>query len=94
MWRGVKDFEHGPLCRVFNLDPCRFYFDLPSTVRGIGPNMVGRGSIASGRRRINGYVMQAGKTEPVGKVSVCFDAERFRDDDPTNQRDFFDLSHS
>lgn len=93
-WRGVKDFDHGTLCRVFGLDPIRFYFDLPSTVRGIGPNMVGRGSMPSGRRRINGFVMMAGRDEPVGKLSICFETERFRDDDPTNRRDFFDLNHS
>jgi hypothetical protein len=27
-WRGVKDMEHGTLCRAFGLDPCRFYFRL------------------------------------------------------------------
>ncbi len=94
LWRGVRDFEHGTLCRTFGLDPHRFFFDLPSTVRGIGPNQVGRGRIPTGRRRINGYVMMTGRNEPVGKLSICFDAERFRDDDPGDRRDFFDLSHS
>jgi hypothetical protein len=94
-WRGVSDFDHGHLCRVFGLDPVRFYFDLPSSIRGVGSLSSGYGGgQRAGRRRINGYVMMAGRDEPVGKLSVVFDAERFRDDDPTNTRDFLDLNHS
>ena len=92
-WRGVPNFEHATLCRIFQLDPCRFYFDLPSSVRGVGANRVGAGSCRSARR-INGFVFMAGSDVPVAKLSVCLEDERFRDDDPTNARDFFDLDHS
>lgn len=94
-WRGVRDFEHGTLCRVFGLDPCRFYFDLPSSVRGVGANMSGiAGAHGSGRRRINGFVFMSGRAEPVAKLTVCFESERFRDVDPTDEREFFDLNRS
>jgi hypothetical protein len=94
-FRGVRDFEHGTLCRVFGLDTNRFFFDLPSTVRGIGPNTRGAGgSLPSGRRRISGFVMMAGRSEPVAKITVTFADRRFKDVDPEDARDFFDLSHS
>lgn len=93
-WRGVRDFEHSTLCRAFGLDQARFYFDLPSTVRGIGPNTRGAARLAGGRRLINGFVMMVGRDTPVAKLTVCFDAERFADHDPLSQSDFFNLSHS
>lgn len=92
-WRGVKDFEHATLCRVFNLDPCSFWFDLPSSVRGVGANTVGHGGGASARR-ISGFVMQAGWDRPVAKLSICIGSERFKDVDPADQRDFYDLGHA
>jgi hypothetical protein len=93
-WRGVRDFEHGTLCRTFGLDPHRFYFDLPSTVRGIGPNTRGAAMMAGGRRRIAGFVFMSGRDEPVAKLTICFDAERFSDGDPSDRRDFFNLERS
>lgn len=93
-WRGVREFDHGHLCRVFGLDPVRFYFDLPSTVRGIGPNAAGSARMPRGRRLQNGFVMMVGRAEPVAKLTICFEGEKFRDVDPTSARDFFDLSHS
>lgn len=92
-WRGVANFEHGTLCRALGLDPVRFYFDLPSSCRGVGSATHGYGGQRGGRV-INGYVMMVGCDEPVGKLTVCWESERFRDVDPTNERDFFDLSHS
>ena len=92
-WRGVQNFEHAHLCQVFGLDPCSFFFDLPSSVRGIGANQTGHGGGASARR-INGFVMQAGCDTPVAKLSICLDGERFKDVDPSNARDFYDLSHA
>lgn len=89
-WRGVRDFEHATLCRTFNLDPNRFYFDLPSSVRGIGANATGYGGGRSARR-ISGFVMQSGRAEPVAKLSICIDGERFKDVDPSNRQDFFNL---
>lgn len=85
MWRFVKDFEHATLCRAFGLDQASFYFDLPSSCRGVGSNSTGN----RGRRRIDGFVMRHG--EPVGKLQVAFEGERFRDDDPTNKSDFYRL---
>lgn len=94
-WRGVRDFEHATLCRAFGLDQARFWFDLPSSVRGVGSNMSGAaGAQRHGRRRINGFVMMAGIDEPVGKLTICFEAERFADRDPLDYRDFCDLERS
>lgn len=92
-WRSTPDFEHATLCRVFNLDPIRFWFDLPSSVRGIGANQTGHGGGASARR-INGFVHMAGWDRPVAKISVCLEDEKFKDVDPMNERDFYDLSHA
>jgi hypothetical protein len=89
-WRGVHDFEHSTLCRVFGLDPIRFWFDLPSTVRGVGSMS---GAHADARRIINGYVMMAGLDEPVGKLTIVRDGDKFKDVDPRDKREFFDLSH-
>lgn len=91
MWRGVRDFEHSTLCRAFGLDPIRFFFDLPSSVRGIGSNMTGFGG-NRGTRTINGYVMQAGDTTPWGTITVCSPGEKFRDVDPTDPREQLRLS--
>lgn len=94
-WRGVKDFEHSTLCRAFGLDPVRFYFDLPSSVRGTGSLSSGYGGgQRHGKRLVNGYVMMAGHSEPVGKLTIVTDADRFKDVDPRDMRDFHDLSHS
>ena len=94
-FRGVRDFDHSTLCRTFSLDQNRFYFDLPSTVRGIGPNTRGAaGSLPGGRRRISGFVMMAGRDEPVAKLTITFAERKFKDVDPEDVRDFFDLSHS
>lgn len=92
-WRGVHDFEHSTLCRAFGLDQASFYFDLPSSVRGVGSSMSGPGG-NRGNRVINGYVMRAGDVEPFGKLSIVAASEKFRDDDPTNMRDFLDLSRT
>lgn len=92
-WRGVANFEHGTLCRAFGLDPVRFYFDLPSSCRGVGSAVSGYGGQREGRI-VNGFVWMVGVDKPVGKLTICRDAERFRDVDPTNERDFFDLNHS
>jgi hypothetical protein len=86
-WRGVKDFEHATLCRAFGLDPVRFYFDLPSSVRGVGSNSSGN----RGGRDISGYVMMAGRSEPFGTLKVCRQGERFRDVDPNDKQELYRL---
>lgn len=94
-WRGVPNFEHATLCRAFGLDQARFYFDLPSSVRGTGSSSSGYGGgQRAGRRLQNGYVFMSGRDNPVGKLTICFDAERFSDRDPLSARDFEDLSRS
>jgi hypothetical protein len=94
LWRGVKDFEHGTLCRAFGLDPVRFYFDLPSSVRGVGMNNRGFDAGHGRRRIVNGYVMMSGVEVPVGKLTVISDSDRFKDVDPSSVKEFYDLSHS
>lgn len=87
MWRGVKDFEHATLCRAFGLDQASFYFDLPSSVRGIGSNSSGnRGNLV-----VNGFVFRAGCDEPFGKITICWESEKFRDVDPSDKQEFFKL---
>lgn len=94
MWRGVRTFEHSDLCRAFNLDPCRFYFDLPSSCRGTGSMVSGSGGSTSGRRLVRGYVMCHGIDEPVGKLSEVRESDKFWDGDPMNANDFFDLNRT
>ena len=67
MYRGISDWEHATLCRAFGLDANRFYFDLPSTVRGVGSSS---GAHSGSRRVVNGYVMCAGFDAPVATITV------------------------
>lgn len=90
LWRGIENFEHCTICRAFGLDPVRFYFDLPSSCRGTGSSSSGN----RGTRLVNGYVMMVGRDTPVGKLTIVRDYDKFRDVDPSNMRDFLDLSHS
>lgn len=43
-------------------------------------------------RVINGYVMRGGDDRPYGKITVCTDAEKFRDVDPSDIRELERLS--
>jgi len=92
-WRSVKDFSHSELCRAFALDQASFYFDLPSSCRGVGTATIGAGG-RSNSRVVNGFVMAAGRDKPVAKLTICFDSERFKDVNPLSERDFYDLSSS
>lgn len=89
-WRGVPNFEHATLCRAFGLDPVRFYFDLPSTVRGTGSLSSGYGNNRS--KLVNGFVMMAGCSEPVAKLTIIREGDSISDIDPLSRRDFEDLS--
>lgn len=83
-WHAVRTFEHGELCRAFGLDPIRFYFDLPSSCRGVG-------SLSSGNRgnlRITGFVFMHGQTEPVGKLSEVKPGDKLRDFDPADRKEW------
>lgn len=91
MWRGLPDLEHGTLCRAFGLDACSTWFDLPSTARGTGSSSVGGG--ASRRNgTVSGFIFQGPKgSDPIGKLTIAFASERFRDVDPSDRREFFKL---
>jgi hypothetical protein len=82
-WRPFVSSEHGDLCRAAGLDPVSHYFDVPESF-----HRVGNGTARMNGRSIGGFVMRAGITHPVGKVSIAYESERFRDDDPTNRHDF------
>lgn len=77
------------LYRVLRLDPHRFVFDLPSSMRGTGSTRTGsRGSLDQ-----EGFVFQRGvdgKAEgrPVGKVIFLNRDRRFREVDPECRDDF------
>lgn len=88
--RAVARLEHAELCRAFGLDPVRFYFDLPSSCRGVGSNMTGAGGNRNGRK-IDGYIMMAGDSEPFAKLTVSSPSDRFRDVDPMDRRELFRL---
>lgn len=92
--RGVRDCEHSTLCRAFGLDQTRFYFDLCSTMRGIGPNTRGAASLRQGQREVSGFVFMAGRDAPVAKLTVTREGKRFRDEDPTSVRDFQERSYT
>lgn len=88
LFRGIKDFEHGTLCAAFGLDPIRFYFDLPSSVRGIG-------SLSSGNRRnltISGYVFMHGQDRPFAKLTVLTEGSKIRDFNPTDRNEWEKLT--
>lgn len=89
-WRMLPNLEHGTLCRAFGLDPNRYFFDLPSSARGVGSSMSGAGG-NRGSREISGYVHQAGLNEPVGKLVFAHEGQRFRDVDPMDKREFMRL---
>jgi hypothetical protein len=85
-WTLVGDLEHSTLCSAFHFDPIRHRFDLPKLQRA-----------QAGHRDVSGYVERymecRGKFEwvPIGTVHVVRTSERFRDTDPTDPRDLFDL---
>lgn len=84
LFRGIKTFEHGELCRAFGLDPFRFHFDLPSSCRGVG-------SLSSGNRgnlRINGFVFMRGRSEPFAKLTELRHDDKLRDFDPYDRKEW------
>lgn len=82
--RPLIDLSHATLCAQAGLDPVRFYFDLPESAR----EAVGRGVALVNGRKIDGYIMMVGQDRPVGKLTLAYEAERFRDDDPRSRDDF------
>jgi hypothetical protein len=88
-WRAVPNVEHGTLCRAFGLDPVTHWFDVSESFRAIGSQRVGAGRTPSGRREISGFVMRGPRGgNPVAKIWVVTEGQRFRDRDPTSRADF------
>lgn len=78
--------EHGALCSAFGLDPVRTRIDVPSTW-GEDPR--------AGRlqQALVFWHDTATDVRPIGKMTIMHEAEKIRDDNPTNARDFFNLSN-
>jgi hypothetical protein len=90
-WVSVPDIEHATLCRALQLDPCRFFFDLSSSFRGVGSNQAGAGGHGRVNRRRTGLVFHVGINEPVAKIAEALASDRFMwDYDPCSQ-DFWNL---
>lgn len=91
LWRAVPNIEHGTLCRAFGLDQCSTWFDVPEAFRIEGAQ---RSRSTGTRRHVSGFVMSGQRAEPIGKITIAWETERFADRDPNDKRDFFDLGHS
>lgn len=79
------------LYACLGLDPHRFVFDLPSSVRGTGATRAGHGGAKPGDRE--GFVFRRGdggkaEGEPVGRLFFLTRDRRFREGDPEDRRDF------
>jgi len=79
------------LYAALGIDPHRFVFDLPSSVRGTGSTRTGHGGAKPGDRE--GFVFARGKDgkpdgDPVGKVIFLTSDRRFREGDPESRTDF------
>jgi hypothetical protein len=92
-WRAVPNIRHATLCAAFGLDQASTWFDVPEAFRAEGAQRGGH-SGAGSRRHVSGFVMSGQRTEPIGKLTIAWDAERFADRDPYDKRDFYDLEHS
>lgn len=98
-FRGMPGDITGPivdayLYRVLGLDPHRFVFDLPSSMRGTGSTRAGYGGSTAGSRE--GFVFRRGKDgraegSPVGKVYFLTYDRKFREGDPESRADFEEL---
>jgi hypothetical protein len=73
----IRESHHGHLCRAFSFDPASTWFDLPQSWLKIDVN-----DKRNGGRVIEGYVFQGPKgSEPIGKLTVAYETEKFRDHD-------------
>ena len=89
-WRQLLALDHATLCAQFGLDPFRVLFDLPTSARGTGSAMSGAGGTTNGRR-ISGYILDRATREPIGTITWVREGDRFRDVDPTDEREFLRL---
>lgn len=86
-FRGVMNLDHSTLCRAFELDQASFWFDIPQTVHANPRSFSGR--------QANGTVHRGARgNAPCGKLTIAHEGERFRDVDPSDEREFFDMSRS
>lgn len=77
---------------VLRLDPHRFVFDLPSSMKGTGSTRTGAGR-TSGAGTREGFVFQRGRDgkaegRPVGKVIFMTTDRKFDERDPECREDF------
>jgi hypothetical protein len=85
--QAVGDLLEPYLYQVLRLDPHRFVFDLPSSMRGVGGSRVGAGGSGGGTKE--GFVFERGKPDhPVGKVIFLTTDRKFREADPESRADF------
>lgn len=85
LWRAVPNIEHGTLCRAFGLDPASHRFDVPESFRREGSQRAG---LSATRREISGFVFRGTKTDPVAKIAIAREHDKFRDRDPASRADF------
>lgn len=87
-FRAVPRIDHGVLCRAFGLDEATYWFDVPESFRAQGSQRVGAGRRDT-RREISGFVFRGPKgTDPVAKISIARESDKFRDRDPASRADF------
>lgn len=85
-WRAVPNVEHSTLCAAFGLDPASFWFDMPESFRREGSQRAG---LSRTRREISGFVFRGPRgTDPVAKLFLARESDRFRDRDPLSRSDF------
>jgi hypothetical protein len=85
LWRAVPNVEHATLCAAFSLDQmCRF--DVPESFRVQGSQRAG---LSETRREISGFVFRGPKgSDPIAKIFIARESDRFRDRDPLSRSDF------
>lgn len=87
-FRAVPNIEHGTLCRAFGLDPVTCWFDVPESFRAQGAQRVGAGRHDT-RREISGFVFRGPKgSDPIAKIAIAREGDKFRDRDPLSRADF------
>lgn len=89
LWRAVPNGEHSTLCAAFGLDPCSYSFEVPESFRAEGRQRVGAGGNVA-RREVSGFVFRGppGRSNPIAKISIVRDGDKFRDRDPASRADF------
>jgi len=85
LFRAVPNMEHATLCRAFGLDAmCRF--DVPESFRREGSQRAG---LSATRREISGFVFRGRDgSDPIAKIAIAREGDKFRDRDPESRADF------